>query len=551
MFLPKARVAFFRKGNVAIASQVFLLLTRALSVGITLIAIARLLEAVIITGQQLPYVWLIVGLVGLVVAALADFGNGISQSSGAVSEEKRIRSKLLQHAFALGPARFTGRETGSLVSMLTDSVERVTRYRQGYIGQLIGSVLTPLITLTLIASTIDWVTAVVLLLCLPAVPLVIGGFQKLFSKDSGASRKLRAKLASQFLEAIQGLPTLVGLRAADHIGETLAAAGEDNRQGLMRILARNQLLLFVIEAVFSLFLVTVGLTMAWSRLESGVLDIADALAIVLLTTQLTTPITQVGGFFYIGLAGRAGQVAMRDFMKRTNAPQTSEQGYLYESQAMVSATDLTFGYDLETPVIKAVDLKIERGRRAVFLGPSGSGKSTLLNIVAGDLVPISGIVTVGGVELCTATQDAVRECSARVQQQTWLFHGTLAANLRVARMDATETDLWEALEQVALRSWVESLPDKLDTQVGERGLAVSGGQAQRISIARAIIANRDLIILDEPTSQVDLESEQVIEDIIDQLAQSSTVLLATHRPSLAKGDIYRISDQGLVTESGF
>lgn len=152
----------------------------------------------------------------------------------------------------------------------------------------------------------------------------------------------------------------------------------------------------------------------------------------------------------------------------------------------------------------------------------------MLNILSGDLVPTSGTAVVDGITLDSTNQQEVRDRVAVVRQSTWLFTGSLADNLRVAG-DVTEDQMWDALERVDLARWARALPAGLDTQVGERGQSVSGGQAQRISIARALLSGRDIMILDEPTSQVDLESEAIIEQVIKELAAEKTVVLATHR----------------------
>lgn len=535
------RLAVFKPGQRAIAMQTLLLAIRATSIGLAFIAVGQLIGtglSKVVDGR-----WVVVGVIALAVAALCDVANGLSQATGASREEKRLRRALLAHAFSLGPARFTGHESGRLVSLMTDSVERVASYRQGYIGQLIGAILTPFITLVLIAVAIDWVSALVLLGCLPFVPLLIWFFQRRYRKDSAHSRRMRGRLASQFLEAIQNLPTLVGLRSADRVGERLAKTGEDNRQALMAVLARNQLLIFVTESVFALFLVSVGFASAWLRLRAGSINLGEALAAILLTTQLTTPITKVGGFFYIGMGGRAGQKAIAGFLSR-KLPADCPQ-HTCEGDFAVSAKDLVFGYADSQPVLDSVNFDIASGQRTVFVGQSGSGKSTLLSILAGDLIPCGGTVCVGGIPLTHHTQEGVRATSACVNQNTWLFHGTLAENLRVGRSDATDAQMLHALEQVALGPWVASLPDGLDTPVGERGLAVSGGQAQRISLARAILSDREIVILDEPTSQVDLESERIIEGVIDDLTSRATVIVATHRSALAQGEIYRVSNQNL------
>lgn len=534
-----SKTTLFDEGKRAIKLQAVAIGIRAIGSAVAILGVGHVV-ADAFSKEAMPLGWVVAGVLGVFLATACDIANFALQGSSILLEGARIRRRLLAHAFHLGPARFTGKMSGGLVSMMTDSVERVAEYRQGYIGQLVGSVLVPFVTIVVIAIAIDPLSAVVLFVCIPLVPLAIGLFQRLFRQDSSTSRDVRAQLAEQFLEAIQGLPTLVGIGAAQRTGDRLAHAGENHRQALMRILARNQLLLFVMEAVFTLFLVCAAIVLACFRLETGAMTTAGAISLILLSIQLTTPINHVGGFFYIGMAGRAGQKAMVEFMNRQCGIDTLDHDHV--SNEVVESRKVSFGYDPEEPVISAVDLVVKHGEPTVLLGPSGSGKSTLLSLIAGDLIPLSGSMSVRGLPVSFGHQDEVRSQSAVVHQQTWLFHGTLRENLAVAHPEATEEEMWAALDRVALGDWARALPKGIDTHIGERGSGVSGGQAQRISIARAILAQRELIILDEPTSQVDLESEAIINKVISDLAQERTVVLATHRPSLAHGNIYEVRD---------
>lgn len=176
-----------------------------------------------------------------------------------------------------------------------------------------------------------------------------------------------------------------------------------------------------------------------------------------------------------------------------------------------------------------VDLEVPAGQRLAVVGPSGAGKSTLLALLAGDLLPTSGTVSINGTRSSVATADEVRGASALVTQSTWLFTGTIADNLRLADPDATPERMWWALEAANLADEVRAMPQGLETAVGERGMSLSGGQAQRLSLARAFLADRPLLLLDEPTSQVDLASEAQIVEAIERLAEGRTVVTVSHR----------------------
>ena len=204
---------------------------------------------------------------------------------------------------------------------------------------------------------------------------------------------------------------------------------------------------------------------------------------------------------------------------------------MYKRQAAQSSIvldDVEAAWDAD-PVLEGVNLSVRRGESLAVVGPSGAGKSTLMAVLAGDLLPSGGSVRVEGTELSAATQDEVRSASALVAQTTWLFTGTIADNLRLAQPYATPSQMWQALEVARLDKEVALMPEGLETQVGEAGLGLSGGQAQRLSLARAFLADRPVLLLDEPTSQVDLASEAAIVESLEQLAQGRTVVTISHR----------------------
>lgn len=314
------------------------------------------------------------------------------------------------------------------------------------------------------------------------------------------------------MDALKSLSTLQLLGAAGRISDQLAATGERNRQAVMRLLKGNQLILFVMDAAFYLFVVT---TTVYLVLSSTTLTTGQAVAIMGLSILLLEPMDQVGAFFYVGMSGLGAQRGIFGFLRGRSKARRRDVPIDPHQEAAVSITDLSFGYD-DRDVLSHINLAIAPGERVGIIGRSGQGKSTLLALMGGDLIPRSGQVT-------------LREASASVAQTTWLFTGTIADNLRIARPDATEADMWAALERARVADEIRSMPSGLDTQLGEQGLGISGGQAQRISLARAIISGRRIILLDEPTSHVDLASEREILAAIDDLGRDHTLIMVTHR----------------------
>ena len=452
--------------------------------------------------------------------------------SSAAEQEGAIRTRLLGHIFALGPARAAESRSGASVSLLIDGAERVALYRQTFLAPTVAACLSPALVLVLLAATVDWVPAAVLMIAVVLVPGAIIGLHSKVRRSSAKSRAQRFRLAAEYLDAIQGLTTLTLARAARRRAADLRRAGEDNRRAVMGLLAGNQLVILLTDGLFSLFLITAAAGLALVRLSTGAIDVGDALAVVLISYVLLEPLDHVGAFFYVGMGGMANQRAIRKILSRPLPRSTGSPGARTQpsaaAQACVVLDDVEAAWG-EDPVLEDVNLTVRRGEHLAVVGPSGAGKSTLMAMLAGNLLPSDGSLRVEGTELSATTQDQVRSASALVAQTTWLFTGTIADNLRLAQPYATPSQMWHALEVARLDKEVALMPEGLETQVGEAGLGLSGGQAQRLSLARAFLADRPVLLLDEPTSQVDLASEAAIVESIEQLARGRTVITVSHR----------------------
>lgn len=533
----------------------------------------------------------------LVAGACQALAELVSRSSAA-QQEAAIRARLLRHLFHLGPARATSTRSGSRVSLLTDGAERIAAYRQTFLAPTLAAAATPAAVLLLLAVTVDWVPAVVLLVAVALIPPFILAVHKKVRRSGSGSRAARMRLSAEYLDAIQGLTTLSLARAAGRTLTGLRTEGERNRRAVMRLLAGNQLVILLTDSLFSLFFVTVAVGLALARLAGGAISLGDALGIVLVAYVLLEPLDHVGAFFYVAMGGLANQRAARRLLAsgaRSGArpvsgddaaarriPVTSPSGsegaeeQPRPSRAMdgagsressgaarragslagrpgrrpgdgrettdqasgvvVRMSDAAARWEPGAPeVLSGVNLAIREGERVAVVGPSGAGKSTLVSLLAGDLLPDAGTVSVAGTALAPATQDAVRAASAVVSQTTWLFTGTIADNLRLADPDASTERMWAALEAVGLADEVRAMPAGLDARLGEQGLGLSGGQAQRVSLARAFLSGRPLLILDEPTSQVDLDSEAVIVEAIERVSQGRTVVTVSHRAGAIAG----------------
>ena len=495
------------------------------------------------------HLWLAAGFFAL--AAACALAERVGSTGAARAEERRLRGRLLERTFALArtgtPTPYTA---GRLLPLLTDSVERITNYRQGYVGTTIGALLAPFLTLAFIGIAIDPVIGFGVMAALPLIPAGIGLFFRFFRRASTESRRARDTLVDSYLDAIRNMTTIRLFNAGERTEADLARRGEANRRAIMRMLAGNQIVIIVMDGLVGLLLIclTAGLTTA----RAAHLAPWEALAVALLAVVLLEPLSQVAGFFYIGMGGRAAQKAITRYLAiaprivhdgAAAAPSTVEDSGAAESDGatppasaapLITVTNAAVNYGREE-VLTSVNLRVARGERLAIVGVSGAGKSTLLALLRGALRPLAGSVQIGEVHVDAESGDLaqLRARSAVVAQTTWMFTGTIADNLRLARPDATAEQMWEALRRAQVDEDVARMPEGLDTYLGEDSALISGGQAQRISLARAFLAGRTLLLLDEPTAQVDLESEDRICAALAGLGPEYTLVMVTHRPALA------------------
>ncbi|MDO4761807.1 MAG: ATP-binding cassette domain-containing protein [Corynebacterium sp.] len=487
-------------------------------------------------------------IAGPVIVALTLIARSMIQARGQIAEENRIRHRIIDAVFAAGPARATHTRTGEVVSLATESSEKMMALRVGFIAQIIASLSAPLLVIAAIAWSVSGTIALIMLAMIPVVPAIVIGFRKVVSTVSSESQDARKALAAAYMDALQSLSTLQLLGAVGRVARTLEETGERNRVAVMKLLRGNQLILFAMDSAFSLALVTTAAGLGLYGVSNNTLSPGQAITLVGLSMLLLEPMDQVGAFFYVGMSGLGGQRGIFGFLRtrgidaETTLSIPNTPTSTVHSDTVVEIRDLHFGYDDE--LFHGANLTIRAGERIGIIGRSGQGKSTLLSLLKGDLFPTSGTITVAGVgdqpdAAIPATltpaglkrAGMLRAASASVAQTTWLFSGTIADNLRIAAPNATEKDMWSALERAHVADEIRRLPHGLDTPLGEQGLGISGGQAQRLSLARAIISGRRIVLLDEPTSHVDLASEREILAAINDLGTDYTLIMVTHRTS--------------------
>lgn len=499
--------------------------------------------------------WLWLVLAALIAGASA-FAEILLGGYSARQEERHLRARLLDAYFRTivrpmtpgavaaptahatsnaqrghGHSHATSEKTssGQLVTLMTDNVERMSEYRQVYLGATIAAIGVPFLTLGYVAL-LDPLLGLGIMAACPLVPLAVWAFMRLFRKVSANSRRERARLSVQYLDALRNLIPIRLLGAGKRIEDRLRAQGEANRRAIMRLLAGNQVVIIVLDGAFSLLLICWAVYLIGSRLAAGAITPGEAMSVALLLTLMLEPMLQVAGFFYIGMSGKASQRAIARQLSRIPADRPAT-AVAKPTEAAISIQGIHHDHG-RGPVLKGLDLDVPRGAKVAIMGSSGAGKSTLLSLLRGTLPIQQGAIVLDGQDLGAITPEQACQLSASVAQATWLFSGTVADNLRMAKPEASEEELWTALRRAHVAEEVRRMPRGLDSDVGERGQLISGGQAQRLSLARAFLSDRRILLLDEPISQVDAVSEAAIIDALKEIGPNWTVLVVTHRHSL-------------------
>jgi ABC-type multidrug transport system fused ATPase/permease subunit len=464
-----------------------------------------------------------------------------------------IRDKIYQHALRLGPAVLDKKRTGELVNIAVDGMDWIELFYGIYFVQFVIGMATPVL-LCVFIGLVDWMVGLALVVAIPMTPLFLGLISKQFRSVSDRYAEVNNIQSAQFLDSIQGMPTLKMFNLGKARGAEMHAANEKQRLETMKLLLVNQVMILFVDFGFALGTTAVLTITALLRLDAGALTAGEVIALILATAEFAKPLTLIGQFFFAGAVGREFAKKIVAFLSQTPSvadPEGTQAPAMLANPAL-RLKDVVFSYaNAGKPAVNGCTLEIRPGETVALVGHSGSGKTTVTNLILRTLSPNSGSLSLGDVRADQVPADWVRAHLALVPQDPYLFYGTIAENLRVAKADATEAELVAACRAANIYDHITSLPQGLDTRVGERGTSLSGGQVQRLAIARALLKNAPIIILDEPTSQIDLETEKVIHEALDKLTHNKTVLLIAHRLStVEKADRIIVMGDGRVLESG-
>ncbi|MGE9696108.1 thiol reductant ABC exporter subunit CydD [Streptomyces sp. CH6] len=447
------------------------------------------------------------------------------RASAAVKSE--LRQRVLSKAAALGPDWLEGRRTGSLVNLATRGVDALDDYFSRYLPQLGLAVVVPLAVLARIVTE-DWVSAAIIVVTIPLIPVFMILIGWATQKRMDRQWRLLSRLSGHFLDVVEGLPTLKVFGRAKAQAESIRRITGEYRRATMRTLRIAFLSSFALELLSTLSVALVAVTIGM-RLVHGDMDLYVALVVLVLAPEAYLPLRQVGTQYHAAAEGLAAAEEVFEVLEteeRTAGDADAPEGEL-------RIENLTVRYPGRTaPALERVSLRVRPGETVALVGPSGAGKSTLLQAVLGFARPDTGRVTVGGTDLAEIDPASWHARIAWVPQRPALFAGTLAENVLLARPDATEAEVVRALCDAGAWDFVRELPEGVRTVLGEDGAGLSAGQRQRLALARAFLADRPVLLLDEPTAALDGATEAGVVEAVGRLAAGRTVLLVVHRPAL-------------------
>ncbi len=446
----------------------------------------------------------------------------------SVAVKAELRGRLLERATALGPGWLSGQRTGSLVTLATRGVDALDDYFSRYLPQLGLAVVVPAAVLARIVTE-DWVSAAIIVVTLPLIPLfmiLIG-----WATQSRMDRQWRllSRLSGHFLDVVAGLPTLKVFGRAKAQAESIKRITGEYRQATMRTLRIAFLSSFALELLATLSVALVAVTIGM-RLVHGDMSLYDGLVVLVLAPEAYLPLRQVGTQYH---AAAEGLAAAEEIFAVLEAPAPARGTAPVPADGTLSVEGVTVRYPgRATDAVTDVSFTVTPGETVALVGPSGAGKSTLLGVLLGFVRPAGGRVRVGGTDLADLDPARWHDRVAWVPQNPHLYAGTIAENVRLARPDADDTAVRRALRDAGALEFVETLSDGTGTVLGEGGTGLSAGQRQRIALARAFLADRPVLLLDEPTAALDGGTEAEVVAAVRRLARGRTVLLVVHRPAL-------------------
>jgi ATP-binding cassette subfamily C protein CydD len=528
-------------------------------VGLTLVGQARLLSYIVngvfladmtMKDVQVPLFFLFA--LSMIRATLT-WGNEVSAQRVAGRVKHALRQRLMTHLFKLGPA-FTRKErTGELTHTLVEGVEALDAYFSQYLPQLAMAALIPM---TILAFTLpmDLTSALILLLTAPLIPIfmiLIGDAANRLTRRQWTSL---SRMSAHFLDILQGLATLKLLGRSREQVQVIAAIGDSFRRTTLEVLRVTFLSALVLELVSTISTAVVAVQVGL-RLLYGQLAFEQAFFVLILTPEFYLPLRMLGIRFHAGMSGVTAAKRIFEVLETPvseSSPSSTREIKLLKPRFDLHFEDVHYAYDEgQRDALRGVSFHVAPGHKVAIVGPSGSGKSTVAHLLLRFINPDRGTITVDGHNLHSLDLSTWRSMVAWVPQRPYLFNTSVIENIRVAQPETCMEEIVLASQQAHAHDFIKSLPLGYDTPIGERGARLSGGQAQRIALARAFLKNAPFLIMDEATANLDPETEARLQESMNRLLQDCTTIIIAHRlGTIRNADTVLVMARGYVVETG-
>ena len=509
-------------------------------------SIARLLENVLrgaYTSSMMTETAVIV-LGVIITRVIADMLASRTSFLSASNVKRVLREDLYQKLLRLGISYNEKVATSEVVQLAVEGIEQLEIYFGSYLPQLFYSLLAPLF-LFAILSFVNFKSALVLLICVPLIPISIVAVQKIAKRLLNKYWDTYTSMGDSFLENIQGLTTLKIYEADGQKSDEMDVEAETFRKVTMRVLTM-QLNSITIMDLIAYGGAAIGVIIAVNEFLKGNIGFAGTFAIIMLSAEFFIPLRLLGSFFHIAMNGMA---ASEKYFNVLDLDEPDRGTETIDSQSVVFH-HVDFAYEEDRQILKDINLKIPAKQFIAFVGESGSGKSTIASLMMGINKGYKGSIRFGSKEIAHITEESIMKHVTFVNHNSYIFKGTVRDNLLMGNKNATDEQMNQALRQVNLYSFVAQ-EKGLETEILERGSNLSGGQCQRLALARAILHDTAMYIFDEVTSNIDVESEALIMNVIQQLAQTKTIVVISHRmANVMHADTIYVLDRGTIAESG-
>ncbi len=491
--------------------------------------IAKIVSGVIFSGYGLAEIknYLILLVILFITRAILLWLGEQAGFKAAGQVKLQLRQRLQQHLHALGPIKINREQTGTLINTVMDGIEALEDYYARYLPTMaMVAIIPPAILLVILPH--DWISGLVLLLTAPVIPffmIMIGkGTEELNKKQW---RKL-ARMSGHLLDLIQGMTTLKIFNASRKEAEVVAEIADDYRKSTMSVLRVAFLSSLLLEFFSSIGIAIVAVLIGFRLLHTN-MEFIHGFFILILAPEFYLPLRNLGTYYHARMDAIGAAEKINQLLEEPVEQAASKITSLPAPIENIFFRDVSFSYEKDRQAIKACSFTIHRGERVALVGKSGAGKSTIINLLTGFIQPDKGEIFIDDHNLQDIDRDAWWQKIAWLPQKPYLFYGSISDNIRMGKVDASQEEVEAAARQAHCHDFISKLNKGYQTIIGSKGSGLSGGQAQRVALARVFLKNAEIIILDEATAHLDKKSEQLVQQSINNINRNKTIITIAHR----------------------